>query len=220
MEHLFSVDLWNSLSWLQTISASLTIIAIPYAILYSILRLFYKVRHKTAFIISETYHQVVLVDHPGQPQSFWVQVMVKNLGFEVSRGAETYLSEIWKEEKGRFSTLKDFKAPVKLKWSHEADIYPIDILPRESRRLDVCFTCEGEQTLYLMAKGFPSGSIKNTLDVGNYIFILTTVSQNAIFPERFLLSVKWDGAWRSLEAQGFVKSFRCSPPPTKSFRLY
>lgn len=210
----------ESLTWLEALAAFLTIVGIPYAITYTLIRLAYKAKHKIYFIPSETYHEAQLVDRPNNPQSLWLQVMVKNKGFEISRDAEVYMSEIWKNESGHFQKIDEFRAPTKLKWSHEADIFPIDILPRSSRRLDVCFICEGEAILYLMTKGFPSGSIKNALGPGHYIFVLNAVSQNGLLPASFLFEVKWDGEWKNITGDSFVKSFRLARTPARSFRWY
>jgi len=204
--------------WFQQLAAILTIIGIPILLLKLI---FYKAKHKIFFEPKETYYEVKLVDHQGQPQSFWLHLMVKNTGYEISKNAEAYLSEIWiKEKTGLFKKLEEFRAPVKLKWAHEADIYPIDILPKEERRLDVCYICQNENILYLMARGFPSGTLKNTLPVGDYLFFIKVVSENSLTPSTFIFNVTWNGQWRTLRGSEYIKNFRIYRNPIKSFSIY
>ncbi|MFZ2038677.1 MAG: hypothetical protein WAV11_01960 [Minisyncoccia bacterium] len=201
------------------VAAFLTIIAIPYALFKLI---FYKAKFKIFFSPKETYYEVKLLDHPSRPQSYWIHLMAKNRGFEISKNTEAYLTEIWiKNEKGlNYSRIDEFRAPVKLKWAHEAQIAPVDVLPKHKRRLDVCYICEGEQILRIMAQAFPSGSIKNELLPGDYIFIIHVVSDNGLRPARFLLNISWDGKWRTLKGGNYVKPFRLTAEPVKSFCIY
>jgi hypothetical protein len=204
--------------WIQQVAAILTIIGIP-ALFVKIF--IYKAKHKILFEPGETYHEVKLVDRPGEPQSFWLHLMVKNTGFELSKNVTSYLFEIWFKDKGvSFKKFKEFRAPVKLKWAHEADIFPIDILPKEKRRLDVCYICQGEKMLYLMARTFPSGTVKNTLSPGDYIFVIKTTSDNSLSPAEFLFRVIWDGKWKTMNGSEYVKDFRLYNEPVKSFHIY
>jgi|GEM_PF-1067435 len=203
--------------WFGQIAAIITIVALPYAFI----KLFaYKAKHKIYFDPKETYHERKLCDHEGQPQSFWVHLMVKNKGFELSKKAEAYISEIWKKENNNYKKLSDFNSPIKLKWAHEAKIEPIDIFPREKRRLDVCYICQDQKNLYLVAYGFPSGSIKNIIGFGDYLFVIKVVSENSLTPAQFILRVEWDGEWRTITGGKYVKSFRLYKSPVKSFSLY
>jgi hypothetical protein len=202
----------------QQVAAILTIIGIP----IFILKLFvYKARHKIFFDPKETYHEVKIVNHNGQPQSFWLHLMVKNKGYEISKNAEAYLSEIWiKQENNSYKKFEDFKSPVKLKWAHEASIYPIDILPKEKRRLDVCYICQNEKILYIMAEWFPSGTVKNKLLPGDYLFFITVVSDSALIPSNFVFNIVWDGQWRTLKGNKYVNNFKIYRKPIKSFFHY
>lgn len=218
MDHLFSIKFWELTPWLQQIAALLTIVAIPYVFIKLVI---YKARHKVSFQSEETYQEVTLLDHPLKPQSLWLQLMVKNKGFEISKRAEAYLAEIWKKEAGKtFIKVRDFRAPVKLKWSHEGKIEPIDILPRHSRRLDVCYICSGEQILRLMAEAFPSGTIKNELGIGEYVFEIVVVSENSLRPAKFLFNVQWDGHWKQIVGRNYLKNFTLGGKPIRSFTLY
>lgn len=150
------LDIIKTTPWFQQVAAILTIAAIPYAFFRLVIC---RVRHKIRFISKETYHEVKLVDYPGQPQSFWLHLMVKNQGWELSRDTEGYLQEIWFRNNNRwirkYDRLDQFRAPVKLKWAHENSIHPIDILPRKSRRIDVCYICQNVNLLHIMAEAFP-----------------------------------------------------------------
>lgn len=217
MDFLLTADFWEKTPWIQQVAGLLTIVAIPYILLRYVT---YRAKHKISFIPEETYHEVKLIDHYNQPQSIWLQLMVKNRGLELSKNAEAYLAEIWENGDGEYKQIKEFRSPVKLKWSHESDIFPIDILPKNSRRLDVCYVCEGEHILYLMTKGFPSGSIKNELPPGKYVFVIKVVGENSLFPATFLFNVGWTGRWRELTGEKYVQGFRLCGKPAKSFRLY
>ena len=139
----------------------------------------------------------------------------------MSKNAEAYISQIWKKDKfGSFVKVEKFRAPVKLKWSHEAAIFPIDILPRNSRRLDVCFMCQGENILHLMSEGFPSGTIKNELEFGKYVFEIVVVSQNSLRPARFLFSINCDEEWKNLKGASYIRSFIITKKPARSFIIY
>lgn len=215
---IFSLDWWKSTLWIQQLAALLTIIAIPYAFLKLVI---YKAKHKIFFSPAETYHERLLSGYPGNPKSYWLQLMVKNEGFEMSRNAEAYLTEVWKKNsKNPFQKLDGFLSPVKLKWSHEADIFPIDILPRKSRRLDVCYIYQDNNILHIVAKGHPSGSIQNELPPGEYIFVIEIVSESKLVPARFLFQVTWDGQWRTLVGKKYVESFKMYKEPVKSFTIY
>lgn len=204
--------------WFQQLAAILIIIGIPIALLKLII---YKARHKIFFRPKETYQEVKLLDYPNKPQSLWLHLMVKNKGYEISKNAEAYLSEIWfKKNDTSYKKLDIFRAPVKLKWAHEEDIYPIDILPRETRRLDICFICKNIKILYLEAKGFPSGTVKNTLIPADYLFIIKVASKNSLYPAKFILNVVWDGRWRTIRGDKYVKTFKIFKKPVRSFSVY
>ena len=209
--------IFEKTQWLEQIAALLTIVAIPYAFLRLVI---YKAKHKIKFQPDETYHEVIVADHPQRPLSLWLQLMVRNSGFEVSKNAEAYIANVWNIEKDLVVKLSAFRAPVKLKWSHEGKIAPVDILPRSSRRLDVCFICQNEEILHLMAEGFPSGTIKNELPPSEYVFEIVVVSDNSLRPARFLFRIIWDGVWKNLTGQNYVKNFHLAKAPTKSFVLY
>jgi hypothetical protein len=212
------VNFLKTSPWFPQLAAILTIIGIPTLLLKLI---FYKAKHKIFFDPKETYHEVKLVDHPGQPQSFWLHLMVENRGYEISKNAEAYLSEIWvKDKTDLFKKLEEFRAPVKLKWAHEADIHPIDILPKEKRRLDVCYICQNENILYLMARGFPSGTLKNAIPIGNYLFFIKVVSENSLTPSTFIFNVTWNGQWKTLNGSEYIRNFRIYKAPIKSFSIY
>jgi hypothetical protein len=212
------IDWFEKTALLSQISALLTIIAIPYAFVKLVV---YKARHKIFFSPKDTYYEVKLLDHPGQPQSYWLHLMIKNDGFEVSKNVEAYLTEIWiKNDEDKYVKVNEFRAPVKLKWAHEGDIVPIDIMPRNERRLDVCYICKDEKILRLMARSFPSGSIKNELPAGNYTFVINVVSQNSLRPAKFIFEVNWNGNWKTLVGDNFVKSFKFVKKPARSFSYY
>ena len=218
MNYLFSLKFWESTLWLQQFAALLTIVAIPYAFINLVI---YKARHRISFQLEETYHEATLLNHQLRPQSLWLQLMVKNKGFEISKRAEAYIAGIWKKEAGKmFVKVRGFRSPVKLKWSHEGKIEPVDILPRRSRRLDVCYICNGEQILRLMAEAFPSGTIKNELEVGEYVFEIVVVSENSLRPAGFLFNVQWNGHWKKIVGKNYLKSFALVGKPTRSFILY
>lgn len=212
------VNFFKTNPWFQQVAALLTIIGIP---IFLLKLFFYKARHKVFFDPKETYHERKSIDHEGQPQSFWLHLMVKNKGYEMSKNAEAYLSEIWVRQKnGFYKKFEEFRSPVKLKWAHEADIYPIDILPKEKRRLDVCYICQNENILRLVAKGFPSGTIKNILAPNDYLFFLKVVSENSLTPALFVFNVIWDGQWRTLKGNKYMKNFKIYRKPIKSFFVY
>jgi hypothetical protein len=71
-----------------------------------------------------------------------------------------------------------------------------------------------------MAKGFPSGSIKNKLNPGIYLFIINVISQNNLMPARFIFKINWDGEWKTLRGSKYIKSFRIYRKPVKSFLIY
>ena len=191
----------------QQLAAILTVIGIP-IIFFKLF--FWRARHEIYFDPKETYHEVILVDRTNKPLSYWLQLMVKNNGYEISKNVEAYLPKILIKKDSKFQKLEEFRAPVKLKWSHEKGIFPIDILPKESRRLDICFICKSDPILYLMAESFPSGTIKNELPIGDYVFIIKVVSENSLTPATFNFHVVWNGRWKELKGDDEyqIKNFR------------
>lgn len=213
-------DILNSIKttpWLQQIAAIVTIIGIPFVI---IKLFFYKARHKIYFKPDETYDKVRLVDIPGAPWSIWLHLHVKNNGYEISKNAEGYLCEIWVKKSNNYQKLHEFKAPVKLKWAHEKDIQPIDILPKETRRLDICYIYENNNMLYIEAEGFPSGTIKNQIPPGDYLFVIKAVSENSLIPSEFIFNISWDGQWGTIKGKKYVRSFKIYQKPLKPFFRY
>lgn len=211
------LNLLENTKWFGQIASILAIIGIPYAFIKLVA---YRAKHKIYFEPKETYHEVKLIDYENQPQSFWLHLMVKNSGYEISKNAQAYISDVWVKKDNNYEELEGFNSPVKLKWAHEADIYPIDIFPKEKRRLDVCFICKGVKILHLMAKGFASGSIKNMLDPNEYLFVVRVASENGLIPAKFIFQVSWDGDWKTLSGGKYVKSFRLYKKPVKSFSIY
>jgi len=211
------IEFLKTSPWFQQVAAILTIIGIPYAFLKLVV---YKARHKIFFKSDETYDQVTLVDFPNNPLSIWLHLMVKNKGYEISKDAVAYLSEIWIKNNNFYEKLSAFKAPVKLKWAHEKNIHPIDILPKETRRLDVCFVCQNQSILYLEAEGFPSGTIKNTLPPGDHLFIIKVISKNSLIPAKFIFNVVWNGQWGTLRGKKYLKNFRIYKRLLRSFSKY
>jgi len=214
------LDFLEKTPWFQQLASIFAIIGAP-----SIVSIVLKTRHKIFFEPKETYHERRLVDRADRPRSFWLHLMVKNKGYKTSKSAEGYISEIWikKENKiwaNTYSKLEEFMSPVKLKWAHELEIHPIDILPKQPRRLDVCFIVQNEPILHLVAKGFASGTIKNKLAPGNYIFMIKVVSDNSLRPTTFPFSVIWDGKWKTLQGNKYIKNFRFYGNPIKSFSRY
>jgi len=202
----------------QQIAALLTIIGIPYALLRFAI---YKAKLKTYFKEKETYHEVKALDHYNQPQSIWLHLMVKNKGFELAKKTEAYLSQVWiKDKDDNYKKLEGFRSPIKLKWSHEADWSPVDILPRHARRLDICYICQGEAILYLVTNEHPSGTIQRRLAPDQYVFDIVIVSDNSFKPSRFLFQVGWDGEWKTIKGRPYVKSFKYAKTPAKSFIMY
>jgi hypothetical protein len=212
------VYFFENTKWFGQIASIITILTLPCVFVKLII---YKAKHKIYFDPKETYHERQLSNCEGQPQSVWLHLMVKNKGFELSKKAEAYISEIWEKENNNYKKLSDFNSPVKLKWAHEAKIEPVDIFPREKRRLDVCYICQNQKKLHLAAYGgFPSGSIKNIIDFGDYLFVIKVVSENSLTPAQFILRVEWDGEWKTITGEKYVKSFRSYKNPVKSFSLY
>jgi len=71
-----------------------------------------------------------------------------------------------------------------------------------------------------MTQGFPSGSIKNAIEPNDYLFLVKVVGENSLTPVEFIFQVSWNGEWKTLSGNKYVKSFKIYKKPVKSFSIY
>lgn len=200
-------------TWLQQIEALFIVIGVP----ISLFKLFFP-RLRIYFDVKETYHERVLVDVSGTPKSYWIHVMVKNRAFGESKKAMGYLQEVWIKN-DKYVLLKDFNVALPLKWSHERLVEPKNILPKRTKRMDLGHIRDNDKRFFIETEHFPSGTAR-TLTPGNYLFVVIATADNTIFPHTEILKVGWDGIWKNLSCEYFVKNFRFYTKPVKSFKLY
>ena len=194
-------------TWLQQVEAMFVIAGLPILI---VKWFFSQPKLKLKFDSKETYLEALEVGRG--KNSLWLHLICSNNGFVEAKRTNGFLIKVYNfdPEKHCYKENNDFKSQIILKWAHEENHDPRNILPRNKRRLDVCFIYEGDSQLYFATKYYPSGTAK-TLPPGQYLLDIVVTGDNISYPTRYKLPVLWDGTWRGL------KVFR---PPIKSFKLY
>lgn len=215
-------DIWtfiNDINHLQKAEAVLVILGIPLAVIKWI---FFRPRLALKFIPSETYHNIITV--PQNKRSLWLHLMCFNNGFVEAKDAKAYITKVYEFNKATRECIenKNFRSQIALKWAHEPDYLPKNILPRSKRRLDVCYALANDTTLLFSTEYYPSGS-QRALPPGNYIFEVIVTGSNVDWPARYYFHVDWDGIWEHLKFHKVeLKDFKIykASPAIQSFKLY
>jgi len=191
----------NNAYWLQFVEAIVVIVGLPIVFFRW---LFYKPRVKLYFDPRETYYQLPAVDLG--KDSFWLHLMVKNKSlFTDIKNAQGFISSVWEIRNNKKGMLPLFRSQIKLRWAHEIDNKPKDIIGRRKRRLDICYALEGDKTLYLATKLYPSGT-QRTLPPGEYIFLVNLTTENLSRSVKYFLRVSWNGKYTELRATTYKRN--------------
>lgn len=222
----FVASIWGwfwglgSLQKLEAVQAVLVTLGIPLAI---VKWLFFRPRLKLRFVPKETYHERLV---PTGQQTYWLHLMCFNTGFVEAKKAQGYVTRVFEyvSSTGACVEKEGFLNRINLKWAHESieEDFPKDILPRENKRLDICYIYQNCSELYFSSKLFPRGS-QQILDPGKYVFEIVVSGENVDRPAKFHLGVSWDGTWKGLvfykpELRD-LRLYKASPA-IKSFKLY
>lgn len=183
--------------------------------------IFFRPHLKLRFIPEETYHERLEVGR--QKQSLWMHLMCFNNGFIEARNLKGYITKIYEFNESTASCTRNnnFLNQIGLKWAHENDYLPKNILRRSNKRLDVCFIYEDLPTLYFSTKYYPSGT-QLALAPGSYVFEIVVMGSNTA-PAKYYLHVEWQGTWKNLkQAKPLLKNFKVykDSPAIIPFRLY
>ncbi len=206
METLSFIKNWliNNVDWLQAVSAIVVIGGLPVIFIGWIISILYKVGVKIYFDPKETYHQLPEVN--SGRDSFWLHVMVKNKSsFTDIKNAQGFVSSVWGIQNGKKYIYSSFRSQIKLKWAHEKDFNPKDIIKRYKKRLDVCFALDGDKNLYFSTEYYPSGT-QRFLPPGEYVFLINLTADNLPHSKSYLLHVFWNGEYTKLKAEPYKKN--------------
>lgn len=185
---------------LQTISAVVVILGLP-AIFFRWIR---KPKIKLYFDSKETYHNVLAVDI--QKYTLWIHIMARNKSLTDIKNAQGFVSSVWEIKNREKHILPLFRNQIKIKWAHENDYNPRDILRKSKKRLDVCYSVDGDNILYLSTQRHPSGT-QMSLNIGEYIFLINLIAENA--PSKsYLLHIIWNGNYSELKAYPYKKTIK------------
>jgi len=182
-------------TWLQQIESLFVIAGLPALF---IKWFFYRPRLKLKFDPKETYHEVFEVGR--KKNSLWLHLMCENNGFVEAKAVNGFLTKVYNfdTEKCSYKENHEFRSQIILKWAHEDDFSPRNILPRDKRRLDVCFIYEDDSQLYFSTKYYPSGTAK-TLPPGKYLLEIVVTGDNINHPAKYKLCILWSGEWKGLK---------------------
>lgn len=192
--------LLNNAVLLQTISAIVIIMGLP-AIFFRWIR---KPKVKLYFDPKETYHNVFAVDI--KKYTLWIHIMVKNKSLTDIRNAQGFVSAVWEIKDGEKHILPLFRNQIKVHWAHENDYNPKDIIRRNKKRLDVCYSVDGDKILYLATQHHPSGT-QMSLNTGEYILLMNLTAEN-ISSKSYLLRVIWNGNYTELKAFPYKRNLK------------
>jgi len=196
----------ENVDWLEAISAIVVIAGVPIILIRLIFSLPYKIRIKLYFDSKETYHQLPEVN--SGRDSFWLHLMAKNKSsFTDVKNAQGFVSSVWRIQDSKKYIYTSFRSQIKLKWAHENDFEPKDIIRGYKRRLDVCFALENNENLYFVTEFYPSGT-QRFLPPGDYIFLINLTAENLPRSESYLLRVIWNGKYTELRAKPYKKNIK------------
>lgn len=194
----------NNADWLQAVEAIVVIAGLPIIFFRWLFALPYKPRVKLYFDPRETYYQLPAIDLG--KDSFWLHLMVKNKSlFTDIKNAQGFISSVWEIRNNKKGMLPLFRSQIKLRWAHEIDNKPKDIIGGRKRRLDICYALEGDKTLYLATTLYPSGT-QRTVSPGEYIFLVNLTAENLSRSVNYLLRVSWNGKYTELRATPYKKN--------------
>ena len=196
----------NNATLLDAISAIIVIIGLPVIFIKWLISIPYKVAIKIYFDPKETYHQ--LPEMRSRKDSFWLHLIVKNKSsFTDIKNAQGFVSSVWGLQDNKKYIYTSFRSQIKLKWAHENDFGPRDIIRGHKRRLDVCFALENDENIYFATEFYPSGT-QRFLPPGEYIFLINITAENLPHSESYLLQVTWNGKYTDLRAKPYRKNIK------------
>jgi hypothetical protein len=179
-------------------------------------------RLELKFVPKETYHEVLEVGR--QKMSLWLHLVCKNNGWAEAKQTSGFLTKVYNldSETNNYILDESFRSQIILKWAHEDNYNPYNILPRNKRRLDVCYIYEDDESdLFFSTPYYPSGTARK-LNPGRFLLEIVVTGENVKIPAQYLLGVFWDGKWKGLKGERLsLKSFKIYRSlPIKSFKVY
>jgi hypothetical protein len=152
----------------------------------------------------ETYHKCEV--NKTKKLGIFIQVMVKNSGQIDAKKCTAELMNVEKQNiDGNFYRVKSFLGPVSLKWSHVEDYTERDIDCKYPRKLDVLFTLENDDKLYIYTKEFPSG-VKTVFSPGVYKIEIRVSADNLEKSTYGEFVIYWDGNWENIRMDQYSKT--------------
>lgn len=149
---------------------------------------------------NETYHRRVVTDQNNTP-GFFCHVMVKNEGKDIARNCRGRIINIQMEDNsGNFVKHSMFLAPMILKWAHEGDFDPRDIVADLPRRLDLCVGLQNQpNNLFFFTINKPDGN-QTVYPPGKYRITIRLDSDNAsTVDQHFIIDFK--GGWDQISIE-------------------
>jgi len=182
-------------TWLQQVESLFVIAGLPTLVIKWI---FYRPRLKLKFDPKETYHEAFEVGR--KKNSLWLHLMCENNGFVEAKAVNGFLTKVYNFDPERhcYKENNEFRSQLILKWAHEDDFSPRNILPRDKRRLDVCFIYQDDSQLYFSTKYYPSGTAK-TLPRGKYKLEVIVTGDNINHPAKYNMCILWNGMWKGIK---------------------
>lgn len=125
-------------------------------------------------------------------------VMVRNKGRTIAKNCIGKLKSIELYKDNKFQAVPEYKSAMDLKWAHEEDIYPKDIDPNDSIRLDLCYAHDGLDIIHFFTKKYPNGS-QTDFPPGLYKVRIRVNCDNAKSVEKYFTVLLKPGDFNSLK---------------------
>ena len=156
-----------------------------------------KPKLKIYFDKNETYHNLPIVNIAPVKNGIFVHAMVKNLTKTLAQNCYGELIEVQEYKNERYSKVREFTAPVILKWAHEDIGKKLNIDNDVPRRLDICHTIDGFDHFLFMTQGGPTG-VKTNFPKGEYKIKIRVKGDNTDFSYGEFL-INFDGNWNNIK---------------------
>jgi len=139
---------------------------------------FRRPRLKISFDPSRTYTRAIITENSNK-QGCFCHLIVHNYGRESARNCKVWLVKVSAITQEGAIPEKGFVAERQLKWANEIDYTACDIEAQKDRRVDLCYTVEGESGVHFF---FPieTAGVQRSYGLGIYRVRVQVKSDNAV----------------------------------------
>jgi hypothetical protein len=153
--------------------------------------LLFKPKVDLFFSEMETFNKVR--DAKSNQKLIFVHIAVKNRSNKIVKNAKAFLTAVMKiGEKGEKERLPEFNAKLPLNWANSGGQFIMDLLERESTRIDLFCMPVDLQCLLICTGPEPAGTMKAFTQTGKFLLKAQVISDNSP-NETISLIMDWKG---------------------------